>query len=319
MSKHKLNTVSRAWRTVLGETVEIGDVFAGRDLWPVTAEDGVRYFLKRISPWRNLPLADEARVLRHLASHGVRVAEFLPTDDARLYAKLAEDTFILIPELASDHFSAVELVDMEEQIGGGLAKLHLALAVYPRSANSYTEHLGESLGRDLMLPVDVAEGVAKQRAHMATVLDHLPIQLIHGDLSPENVILRRPSTVSGFIDFDHLPLGPRIWDIAKYLSRRFRRNGSVTSEPDRIGHLSGFLRGYHNTNPLSASEIAALPSGIAAGNLLEISYMQEISAGTLARRKLPDHDAVLAEATEAARWHLANFEQVTAAVQASVV
>ncbi|MEJ7838642.1 MAG: phosphotransferase, partial [Thermomicrobiales bacterium] len=165
-------------------------------------------------------------------------------------------------------------------------------------------------------------GFATRRDHMTTVLDGLPTQLIHGDLTPENVILRCPNTVSGFIDFDHLPMAPRIWDIAKYLSRRFRkgwRHGTEVSDLDRLGHLSGFLRGYHRTNPLSAAEIAALPTGIAAGNLLEVSYMQEISADTLSRRKLPDHDTVLADAVEGARWHLANFEEVVTAVQASVV
>lgn len=133
-----LITVLEAWKTVLGQTVEAGDILTGRDLWPVTAEDGARYVLKRISPWRNLPLADEARVLRHLASHGFRVAEFLPTDDAMLHTRVAKDTFVLMPELASDHFHAAEIVSMEEKIGGALAELHLALSEYPWSANSYT-------------------------------------------------------------------------------------------------------------------------------------------------------------------------------------
>ncbi len=128
-------SVLEDWKTVLGEKVELGDKSAGRDLWPVTAEDGARYFLKRLGPWRNLPLADEARILGHLARQGVRVAEFLPTDRATLYAGEVEDSFILIPRLASDHFNAAELVSLEEKIGGALAELHLALATYPWPAN----------------------------------------------------------------------------------------------------------------------------------------------------------------------------------------
>jgi Ser/Thr protein kinase RdoA (MazF antagonist) len=315
-------TVLEDWKTILGEKVELGDISPGRDLWPVTAEDGARYFLKRLSPWRNLPLADEARILMHLAWQGVRVAEFLPTDRATLYAAEAEDSFILIPRLANDHFDVVELVSLEEKIGGALAELHLALARYPWPANSYTETLGESLEREqeLMLPPDVAEGFARRRDSMTAALTDLPTQLIHGDLTPENVLLRRPAAVSGFIDFDHLPLGPRIWDIAKYLSRRIRlrwRQGSQASDLGRLDHLAGFLIGYHKTNPLGAAEIEALPSGIAAGNVLEVSYLQEISAGTLSRRKLPDHDAVLADTVEAARWHLANHEEVAAAVRSN--
>ncbi len=310
------------WQTILGDTVEFDDVSAWRDLWPVIAEDGARYFLKRLGPWRNLPVADEARILTHLARQGVPVAEFLPTDRATLYAGEVEDSFILIPRLDSEYFDAVELVSLEEEIGGALAELHLALARYPWPANSYAEHLGESLEQELMLPTDVAEGFAKRRASMIAALADLPTQLIHGDLTPENVLLRRPEAVSGFIDFDHLPLGPRIWDIAKYLSRRLRlrwRQGSPASDLGRLDHLAGFLIGYHKMNPLSSAEIEALPSGIAAANVLEASYFQEILAGTLPRRKLPDHKAVLADTVEAAGWHLANYEAVAAAVRSSVV
>ena len=119
-TKHTPLTVLEDWKTVLGEKVELGDESAGRDLWPVTAEDGARFFLKRLGPWRNLPLADEARILTHLARQGIRVAEFLPTDRATLYAGEVEESFVLIPRLASDHFDAAELVTLEEKIGGAL-------------------------------------------------------------------------------------------------------------------------------------------------------------------------------------------------------
>jgi len=309
------------WKTILGERVGFGEEVTGRDLWPVTAEDGARYFLKRLSPWRNLPLADEARILRYLAGQGVGVAEFLPTDHATLYAEQVGEPYILIPRLSSDRFSAAELVPLEEKIGEAVAELHLALARYPWPANSYAEGLGESLMGNPALPPDVAEQLAPRRATMAAALASLPTQLVHGDLTPENVLLRRPGTVSGFIDFDHLPLAPRIWDVSKYLSRRIRlrwRQGSPTTDRDRLVHLQNFLAGYHRTHPLSPAEIEAIPAGIAAGNVLEASYFQEISAGTLVRRKLPDHDAVLADTVEAARWQLANYDEVAAAVRTGI-
>lgn len=315
-------TVLEDWKTILGDKVELNDEFAWRELWPVTAEDGARYFLKRLRPWRNLPVADEARILRHVAMQGVQVAEFLPTDRATLYAGEVEDSFILIPRLASDYFTAAELVSLEETIGRSVAELHLALARYPWAANSYAEQLSVSLAQDLMLPPHIAEGFVRKRGSMIAALADLPTQLVHGDLTPGNVVLRRPGSVSGFIDFDHLPLAPRIWDIAKYLSRRIRlrwRQGSHASDLGRLDHLAGFLIGYHKTIPLDSAEIEALPAGIVAGNVLEVSYLQEISAGTLPRRKLPDHEAVLADTVEAAGWHLANYEAVAAAVRSSVV
>jgi Ser/Thr protein kinase RdoA (MazF antagonist) len=158
------------WKTVLGEQPLLGAESSGRELWSVTAEDGARYFLKRLGPWRNLPLADEARVLRHLATHGVPVAEFVPTDRATLYAGAIEDSFVLIPKLANDPFDATELVPLEATIGGAMATLHRALGAYPRSANSYTETLAESLADDLDLPDDLDEAFAERRDSMIAAL-----------------------------------------------------------------------------------------------------------------------------------------------------
>ena len=305
-TKNTPATVLEEWKTILGEHVEVDDDFAWRDVWFVTAEDGARYVLKRLCPWRNLPVADEARILRHVARQGVPVAEFLPTDRATLYAGAVEDSFVLIPRLPSGSFALTEVIDLEETIGAALAELHLALASYPWPANSCEERLGESLAQDLTLRADIAEMFANRRESMIAALADLPAQLVHGDITPENVLLRRPGTVSGFIDFDHLPLAPRIWDIARYLSRRIRlRWRQEATDIGRLDHFAGLLNGYHKCNPLSPEEIEAIPAAIAAGNVLEVSYHQEVLDGTLPRRRLPDHEAVLADTVEAARWHLA--------------
>lgn len=309
------------WKTLAGERAELGDGYPGRDLWPVMAEDGARYFLKRLGPWRNLPLADEARILRHLARQGIPVAEFEFTDHATLYAGEAEESYVLLPHLVHDPFTVADLVSLAGTIGGAVAELHLALASYPWGANSYSEDLGAALASSLTLPPDIAEAFARRRDSMIAAVRYLPTQLVHGDLTPENVLLKRPGVVSGFIDFDHLPLGPRTWDIAKYLSRRLRmgwRQDPTAASVGRLDHLAGFLQGYHATSPLDDAESAALPALILAANLIEVSYFAAISAGRLQRRKLADHDAVLADTMEAARWHLANHDEVAAAVGSGV-
>lgn len=316
-----LRSVLNDWKTILGEDVRVETDTAWRDLWPVRAEDGAQYFLKRLGPWRNLPLADEARVLRHLAAQGVPVAEFLPTDHARLYAGEVEDSFVLIPALKSDPFDLAELIRLEEAIGRAVAQMHRALGRYPWATNSYVEQPGASLERDLSLPPHLAEEFATHRAKMVHALRDLPTQHTHGDLTPENILLRRPGLVSGFIDFDHLPLAPRVWDVAKYLSRRIRlrwRQGPQASSAGRLDHLARFLAGYHQTSPLSPVEIEAIAAGVAASNVLETSYLQEISDGTLDRLRAPDHDAELANTAEAASWHLSHYDDVAALVRRTV-
>lgn len=314
-----------AWATILGaaEACVVGENHEERHLWPVTASDGAAYMLKRLSPWRNLPLADEARVLRYLALQGVRVAEYLPTDDACLYAGMREDPWVLMPWLPHDVFTPAELAEASrsEAIGGMIARMHRALASYPWPANSYREDLVGGIAGDLALPADIAGQVDSRRDAMIATLNGLPTQLVHGDMTPENLLLRRPHALAGFIDFDHLPLAPRTWDLGKYLSRRIRlrwRGGAVPDGEGRLDHLPGVLAGYQRVNPLSTAEIASLPTMILVGNVIEASYSRLISEGRLVRRKLADHAEVQADAEEAARWHLAHAHLVDAVVRASL-
>lgn len=316
--EYDIDTVLRAWSTVLGNGQRAVSQYPERELWLVRANDEREYYLKRLGPWRNLPLADEARVLRFLADDGVNVAEFIPTDHARLYAGEIEDSFVLMPRLPSDRFSAKEVLAEETSIGALVAELHIGLAKYPWRVNSYTEDLQGQLQREQMLPPKLADLFDERRVEMIASLDGLPTQLVHGDLTPENIVLRRPVHTSGFIDFEHLPRAPRIWDVAKYLSRRLRmrwRDGDQSADHHRLDHIQPFLRGYRQANPLSEREIAALPAMIATANVIEVSYFMEIAAGVLERRKLSDHDDVLADSIEAAEWHLSHWDDVVNAVK----
>ncbi len=304
-SKEQLAAVLAEWRTLLGDDPAAEKV-PNRGLWWVTATDGRGYVLKRLSPWRNLPIADEARVLRHLSASGVPAAEFMITEQVGLIASPVDQAYVLLPCLATDTFADGELVGLEEHVGAAVAELHRALARYPWPANSYRENLIEALQGELALPPDLQLSFRSSRDAVIKALADLPTQLVHGDLTPGNVLLRRPGRVSGFIDFDHLPQAPRIWDIGKYLSRRFRRTerGAAFSPADGLRHLAGFLQGYQKLSPLSEAELAAVPAAVIAGNVIEASYNQRILTGELDRRRLPDHEDVLRDTIEAARWQL---------------
>jgi len=311
----QLTEVLASWATVLGTAPTLGAEQTGRELWPVIAADGSHYFLKRLGPWRNLPVADEARVLCWLARQGVDVAEFVITDRARLYAGEVEDSYVLIPRIAADPLDPAEVLATEEQVGIKIAELHQALARYPWPVNSYSEDLAGAVAGDLLLPDDVAAAYPERRDAIVADLTGLPTQVVHGDLTPDNVLLRRPNLVAGFIDFDHLPIAPRIWELGRYLSRRTRlrwRGGAPAL--DRTAHVGPLVRGYQSVVPLTRRELDALPGLIMACNLIEVSYEQRIADGLLERRMLPDHHESLADTIEATRWQLANYGAIERAV-----
>lgn len=307
-------TLLRQWSSLLGRRPDVGPEQPGRELWPVTAEDGREYVLKRLGPWRNLPVADQARVLAHLSRSGVEVAEFVITDDARLFAGEVEDSFILLPHLAHDRIDPAESLPVEGLVGRSVALLHQALAAYPWSANSYRELITESLDGELLLPDDVRELFAPQRAEVTAAIDPLELQLVHGDLTPDNVLVSRSEGSAALIDLDHLPLAPRVWDIGKYLSRRQRRLPPAAA----LENVSRFVAGYHHASALSEPELRALPASITAINLLEASWTTRILTGRLERRLLPAQKAELEPTLDALRWQFRHEPALADAVRAGV-
>lgn len=313
-----LHAVLDAWSTLLGDAPVIGDEATGRELWPVTATDGRAYFLKRLGPWRNLPVADQARVVGWLAHHRLGVAEFMITEAGSVYAGGADDAYLLLPRLPTDPLTPAETVAAEPAVGRAIAMLHRALADYPWPTHSYTERLADTITGPLRLPPDVADGFLPWKEELAAGLARLPLQLVHGDLTPANVLLRR-GEAPGFIDFDHLPQAPRIWDVARYLSRRLRtRWQGGAEEIHRAACVTPLLRGYHESSPITEAELMVLPGLILAANIIEVSYASQISAGELERRRLPDHDEELADTIAAARWQLAEPRTIDDAIRMAI-
>lgn len=302
------------WRTILGGRPHLGAEQSGRELWPVIADDGHRFILKRLGPWRNLPVADQARVLSHLAKSAISVSEHLITDDAKLYAGTVEDSFTLLPYIDHDEPRTAESVEADRLAGGMVASMHEALATYPWRVNSYTEKYIESLDSELLLPPDILELFHRDRDGITGRLAPLTLQLVHGDLTPDNVLVRLESESVAFIDFDHLPFAPRVWDISRYLSRRFRRE----SPADALGNVSAFVSSYCRTSPLADVELAAIPAMIAAMTVLEASWTTRILSGQLERRLLPAQRAELDPMLDALRWQFDNEDKLETAIRAEL-
>lgn len=313
--------VLQHWSTILGGDAKVGDEFDGRFLWEVTGCKGTVWYLKQLSPWRNLPIADEARVLIHLRKSGVTVPEYELTEEGSITAHHNGDTFVLMPGLANCVLSQMETLSSEEAVGEAIALLHQYLHSYPYSANSYTEDITGSLRGELWLPPSLCATFDTLRNELAADIAMLPIQLVHGDLGPGNILMRQAGTVSGFIDFDHLPLAPRIWDIAKYISRRLRTRSQSGDLPDgalKLLHIAGVVEGYHRTNPLQHAEVAGLAAAILVAQAVEVSYYRQVMSGALNRRMLPDHNLVTEDATDALAWQLEHTAEVLAVIANSV-
>lgn len=310
----------RAWAGILGRAT-ITDLTSGHArLWSVRAEDGRSYVVKATGPWRpGPPLADEYRVLLHVQAAGVPVAPYLVTDDGRLSVEHDGRSLLLLPRLPGGHTgheSGPGGAAVCHAIGRRIGLLHRALAEHPWPVRSYRHDMVEGFreSRDRLpdrLRERAVDGLAGQ---VLANLDGLPVQRIHGDCGSGNVLVHR-GDVSGFIDLDHLPIGPRVYDIAYYLATRIqtgmaRRGGRGDSFLSVAGD---YVAGYLAANPLSREETAALPSAVLAAELAIAEWSHRLIT-EMPERALPDQDRRYRRGVAALTWVHDRFPDLTAAL-----
>ena len=85
------------------------------------------------------------------------------------------------------------------------------------------------------------------------LLEQLPVQVIHGDPNPENVLLGAADhRFSGFIDFSDAIRAPRVFDVA--IAASYLR----ADAPNALRLIVPFISGYTAVTPLQDNEITTL-------------------------------------------------------------
>ncbi len=275
-------------------------ILAQWDIPPLTAIEALReghpvfrvttvgpaFTLKDISDKPNLHrLAFTDSVLRHVARAGLRVPIPLRSRSAQLAVPF-RGRFYLLSEFieAGKYPNEPELqAELFFQTGHAIARLHLALASYLDPAvrrQTWHEDLAgrvaewiSALGVGLPEPqAAVVKRVGRARgAAIATALQGLPEQLIHRDCHPGNILVDE-TRVIGFIDCDHLCIGPRVFDLAYYSVHHLKWVTDDEAVTQRwLTNLPFLLKGYQSRQSWSHAEAAALPYAMLAYHLL-LSY-----------------------------------------------
>lgn len=309
--------VLAGWRGVLGQpTVEPGQ---GVTTTRVVAEDGRRYVLKRVEGLRDLGerryrLVSEYRVLLHLWQAGLPVVLPVLDDTGRLYAEApgADDAiYTLQPELRStaDAGTPLHPLPVYWKIGAMIGRLHRSLAEYPHAFPSWTIDLVprtfDEAVRDLSrLPererTPVLEVVATRREDMTCAMTGLPAQRIHGDCHGGNILVA-DGEVCGLIDLDHLPIGPRMYDLAYFLANQLAwPDAAALSE--RAVELRAIARnligGYQSVAELSQPERSAIGPVTLAVQLQLIGWNAGRPGGPYVREHLNGFHWLAAEDLE---------------------
>ncbi len=246
----------------------------------VTTASGDRLVLKDVGDeTRAERLWSEYRLILHLDRSGVPVAVPHLAPDGRPFAEHAGKLYTLSPYLLPDaEEGPQDLKATDEHLGIAIAKLHAALATYPGVITSWTMDLTTRVFDD-SIPVIRAHLPDEELGRFDRILggiEHelrdalagLPRRRIHGDCHTGNVVLHGTQVV-GFVDLDHLPIGPAIYDICAALVDQVKwsvLDAAATSQ--WLAACDRVVVGYERVLPLSSREKEAIPCMMLAIQLL---------------------------------------------------
>jgi Ser/Thr protein kinase RdoA (MazF antagonist) len=273
------------WQQTTGEVRAYEAIDHHPNVFTVITERGERFILKRVDDIEHSARVEsQLRVLRHLHACQVPVAVPILADDQLPFVQHGGSVYTLSPVLRVSHEDWVHIPaeQLYLNLGRALARLHRALASYPGEILSWQmdfthRALGEAvpvIQRHLDSPkaaifdkvlCDVEPGI---RAALAD----LPVQYIHGDCHGGNIVLDN-GDVSGFIDLDHLPYAPRIYDVSYLLADRVKSHIERPAELQAwLGYFDRFLVGYEQVQPLTAAEKRAIWVGMLAVQMIFVDW-----------------------------------------------
>lgn len=294
-----IHTVTQPWRQSVGTVATWEAAHHKNNVFVLTTSRGVRLVLKEVhqSPER---LTTEYDLLRYLQAAGIPVAVPLLTDNQRSYGVSEGKTYTLSPALPATQVSGEDVSVLYTNTGRAVADLHQALAAYPGAIQSWTMDLPQQLESEVFpllereLPAQTWERLQQRittiKSALYDTLAQLPKQRIHGDCHGGN-ILYEGDQVSGFIDLDHLPIGPRVYDISYYLADQVKNR--IASPEQLAVWLSTFtavIAGYEQKLSLAREEKAAIWYGMLAAQLLFVYWFVKFQNDEHFRKNLDVFD-----------------------------
>ncbi len=231
-------------------------------------------------------------LMEHLSARGLTCPQPVKARDGTALGRMAGRPAAMVTFLEGMSVRRPTALHCEE-VGAGLARLHLAGADFPmQRANSlslsgWTPLFEGARSRAHEITPGLESFIADELAHLSRVWpQHLPQGVIHADLFPDNVFFL-DKHLSGLIDFYFACTDSLAYDAAICLNAWcFEQDASFN-----VTKGQAFFAGYQSVRPLSGAEIAALPV-LARGAALRFLLTRlvdwlNVPAGALVRPKDP--------------------------------
>jgi Ser/Thr protein kinase RdoA (MazF antagonist) len=245
-------------------TVTPLDIHGTTSVARVVTGQGPEMMLKRTSAidGTELRLVEQAELTRQLFERGVRVAVPMVALDGQPVVHMDDAVFTLTSRLTVRAPGLPDRAEVWSSVGGQLATLHTALEQCAARAHGWTMDLPRQLEEEIWPTLDAVADVigpllpaVADRVELANRVAGLPQQRLHGDTHGGNILLDRLG-VYGIVDFDEIPIGPRVNDVGYYAADLVKnRNDLPGGVVEIIGNV---VAGYHRAAVLSQREVDAL-------------------------------------------------------------
>lgn len=259
-------------------------------------------------------LRQRAAIVDHLAGQGLPVGAPVRTGAGDPFAVVDGAVYMLAPRLTPPTGAdGVPTLAGWRTVGAQLAALHSALATAPPGLESWHVDLAARLRGDEAVVVRARKN-GTVPANTGTAIDvdailrrlpPLPEQRLHGDCHGGNLLLCAEG-LYGIVDLDHLPVGPRVYDLGYYCADLVKNRQYF---PDEIVSVVGsVVSGYHAASPLSSAEADAVVACMVVTEFQFVRFFLEdrVDAAHLASHldtmraiegRLDDLERIVAEAT----------------------
>lgn len=291
-----MSEILENWKIGAEYEVELIPSYWGNTLL-VTTADARCFILKKKADL--LRAEQECILLSRLSQAGTPVSVPIRTVDASWHVSRQAEIFCLYPRLpgqiVKEHYAG-NAAERAGAMGRAIALLHRCLLTCSDLDGYHDLGLMEQIrewaiprirGHRTIVDADLVEQVwGAVEQEMSPHYAELPEQLIHRDPHPANMLFES-GRLSGFVDFEMVTRGPRIFDVCycgtSLLVSGFPDKDKMKAWPALFHAL---VEGYQEMYPLTPYELSSLYGTLAAIELLFAAFSLETRAEEAARSNI---------------------------------
>jgi Ser/Thr protein kinase RdoA (MazF antagonist) len=311
--KPKLNNLISKWD--IGEIKSVAGIYYTGQVFLIKTAGNRKYVLKQKKDFGKIE--PECLLLTTLKAMMLPVPAPVPARDGKFYVRSEDKYFCLYPYISggvTQHYYRPGAEERAGVYGRTIAALHAGMKRYGLPSGFESMDLIQEVYLNA-LPVILrnspsAEAVLAARAAeefkeaWLRLYKDIPVQLIHKDMHPVNMLLDSSNRLVGIIDFDSAAIGPRVFDPC-YCCTYMLINGYEEHEKRSkwFALLRALKQGYESVQSLTGAEREGFWCGmIAAAFILDAAFFKV-------------NNTRLAEKTrQVISWILDNRHRITGAI-----